>query len=223
MSVPPLVLSPCPPSPMAHMSWSTDYHLLTGADLFQVHQALELCTAELCRQIWAQYLSIKKGKSNQVRRASSMLGALPSKHPESCCTRSEQAPNPTFGITPPSLIPCSCILQALVLSGLVFWQLHTWSFMDKIRFRQHSSGYRSSPPMCTHCSTQPVAPGQSSASLQVDRQPVNRPSRIPSRNREQHEKWNGWAATKNIQPHCNLSEQQEFYQFFSLKEGSWDY
>lgn len=120
LSVPPLVLSPSPPSPTAHMSWSSPYHLLTGADLFQVHQAPELCTAELCRQIWAQHPSIKKGKSNQVRRASSMLGALPSKHPESCCVRSGQAPNPNFGTTPPSLIPCSCILQALVLSGLVF-------------------------------------------------------------------------------------------------------
>lgn len=70
--------------------------------------------------VWAQYPSIKKGKSNQVRRASSMPGALPSKHPESGCVRSRQAPNPNFGTTPPSLIPCSCILQALVLSGLVF-------------------------------------------------------------------------------------------------------
>lgn len=76
--------------------------------------------AELCRQIWAQHSSTKKVKSNQVRRASSMPGALPSKHPESCCARSRQAPNPDFGTTPPSLIPCSHILQALVLSGLVF-------------------------------------------------------------------------------------------------------
>lgn len=77
-----LCLSVPPPSPRAHRSWSSPCHLLTGADLFQVHYAPEFCTAELCRQIWAQHPNIKKEKSNQVRRASSILGALPSKHPK---------------------------------------------------------------------------------------------------------------------------------------------
>lgn len=38
---------------------------------------------------------------------------------QSCRIR-RQAPNPNFGMTPPSLIPWSCILQALALSGLGF-------------------------------------------------------------------------------------------------------
>lgn len=202
-----LCLSVPPPSPRAHRSWSSPCHLLTGADLcfrFITHRSSAL-----------QSSADRFGHSTQTSRKKCQIRSG-EHHPywehfqantQSCCIRSRQAPNPNFGMTPPSLIPWSCILQALALSGLGFWQLHTWSFMDKTRFRQHFSEYRSSPPMCTLPGL-----GWPSARLQV-----GRPSRIPSRSRVKSEMVE--MLPKNIQPHCHPSEQQVFYQSFPSKEG----
>lgn len=115
-----LCLSVPPLSPRAHGSRSSPcHHLPTGADLFQVHYA------------WSSALQSSAdrfGHSTQTPRKKSQIRSG-EHHPcwehfqantQSCCIRRRQAPNPNFGMTPPSLIPWSCILQALALSGLRF-------------------------------------------------------------------------------------------------------
>lgn len=78
----------------------------------------QFCTAELCRQIWAQHPNNQERKVSSGQESIIHAGSISKQTPKAAALRRRQVPNPNFGMTPPSLIPWSCILQGLALSGL---------------------------------------------------------------------------------------------------------